>query len=228
MWEAVEELPTQDQNAVIGAICRLAFTGEQTELEGTSKYIFIAFRERVLKLCKRHKDNIMQTSCKHNVNIKEKKEEKEKKQKKKIESKEKCVCNSKSLYNNKLNNNIYINNNNELDTSIRISNTDLIEGTPTLSQEFDTLPNSKAKPANIEEVQIYIDQRGITSFTAQEWWDFYASKGWKIGRETMKDWKAAVRTWQYRKDPHEQPTQTEEVEDDFDRLARGEMPILRR
>jgi hypothetical protein len=25
--------------------------------------------------------------------------------------------------------------------------------------------------------------------------DFYESKGWKVGKEPMKDWKAAVRTW---------------------------------
>ena len=26
--------------------------------------------------------------------------------------------------------------------------------------------------------------------------DFYAAKGWMIGKNKMKDWKAAVRTWE--------------------------------
>ena len=29
--------------------------------------------------------------------------------------------------------------------------------------------------------------------------DLYSSKGWKIGKEPMKDWKAAVRTWEMRR-----------------------------
>jgi hypothetical protein len=28
--------------------------------------------------------------------------------------------------------------------------------------------------------------------------DFYESKGWMIGKNKMKDWKAAVRTWEKR------------------------------
>ena len=28
--------------------------------------------------------------------------------------------------------------------------------------------------------------------------DFYASKGWKVGNQPMKDWKACVRTWEQR------------------------------
>ena len=26
--------------------------------------------------------------------------------------------------------------------------------------------------------------------------DFYESKGWMVGKDKMKDWKAAVRTWE--------------------------------
>ena len=28
--------------------------------------------------------------------------------------------------------------------------------------------------------------------------DFYESKGWKVGNQPMKDWKASVRTWEQR------------------------------
>ena len=33
---------------------------------------------------------------------------------------------------------------------------------------------------------------------AQAFVDFYAAKGWKVGNAPMKDWKAAVRTWEKR------------------------------
>lgn len=48
-----------------------------------------------------------------------------------------------------------------------------------------------------EEVQAYCDERG-NGIDGQHFCDFYESKGWKIGKETMKDWKAAVRTWEQR------------------------------
>ncbi len=30
--------------------------------------------------------------------------------------------------------------------------------------------------------------------------DFYESKGWRIGKSPMKDWKAAMRTWENRRE----------------------------
>ncbi len=53
MWEAVSELPRKTQDEVLGALARLFFEGEQTELKGVSKSLFIAFRDRVLLSQKR-------------------------------------------------------------------------------------------------------------------------------------------------------------------------------
>jgi hypothetical protein len=36
---------------------------------------------------------------------------------------------------------------------------------------------------------------------AQQFVDFYESNGWKVGKNSMKDWKAAVRTWNKRHTP---------------------------
>lgn len=41
----------------------------------------------------------------------------------------------------------------------------------------------------------YAKEIGFTSLDAQGFCDFYESKGWKVGKTPMKDWKAAVRTW---------------------------------
>ena len=35
---------------------------------------------------------------------------------------------------------------------------------------------------------------------AERFCDFYASKGWMIGNQRMKDWRAAVRTWEKREE----------------------------
>lgn len=34
---------------------------------------------------------------------------------------------------------------------------------------------------------------------ADEFMDFYSSKGWIIGKNRMKDWQAAVRTWEIKR-----------------------------
>ena len=50
-------------------------------------------------------------------------------------------------------------------------------------------------PPSVEEVEQYCLERN-NSIDAQSFIDFYESKGWMIGKNKMKDWKAAVRTWE--------------------------------
>lgn len=59
--------------------------------------------------------------------------------------------------------------------------------TPTPSKRF-------VKPT-LEEVTVYCQERK-NNVNPQRFIDFYTSKGWKVGREPMKDWKACVRTWE--------------------------------
>lgn len=47
----------------------------------------------------------------------------------------------------------------------------------------------------VEEVQAYCAQRK-NGINPQHFVDYYESNGWKVGRNPMKDWKAAVRTWE--------------------------------
>jgi len=57
-------------------------------------------------------------------------------------------------------------------------------------------PRRFVKPT-AEEVEEYCTERG-NKVNAQNFVDFYESKGWKVGGSPMKDWKAAVRTWEQR------------------------------
>ena len=49
------------------------------------------------------------------------------------------------------------------------------------------------KPTSIE-VRCYADILGFP-LDAENFIDFYDSKGWLVGKNKMKDWKAAIRTW---------------------------------
>ena len=56
---------------------------------------------------------------------------------------------------------------------------------------------TRFSPPTVEEVSAYCKERK-NRVDAQRFVDFYASKGWKVGQNPMKDWKAAVRTWEQR------------------------------
>ena len=49
-------------------------------------------------------------------------------------------------------------------------------------------------PPTLENVIGYCQENGL-KIDAQRFIDFYESKGWMIGKNKMKDWKAAVRNW---------------------------------
>lgn len=49
-------------------------------------------------------------------------------------------------------------------------------------------------PPALEDVRSYILKMGY-SVDAERFFDFYESKGWMVGKNKMKNWQAAVRTW---------------------------------
>lgn len=70
-------------------------------------------------------------------------------------------------------------------------------------KEKDTLKGiQKEKPENkkfikptLAEVQVYCRERQ-NNVDAERWLDYYEANGWKVGKNPMKDWRAAVRTWE--------------------------------
>ena len=51
------------------------------------------------------------------------------------------------------------------------------------------------KKPSLEELELYCRERQ-NKVDIQKFFDFYESNGWKVGRNSMKDWKAAVRNWE--------------------------------
>jgi hypothetical protein len=50
-------------------------------------------------------------------------------------------------------------------------------------------------PPTLEEVRSYCAERK-NNVDAQRFVDYYTSNGWLVGKNKMKDWRAAVRTWE--------------------------------
>ena len=56
--------------------------------------------------------------------------------------------------------------------------------------------NKRFVPPTLEEVRSYCEEKGyLDKVNPERFIDFYESKGWMVGKNKMKDWKAAVRTW---------------------------------
>lgn len=66
-----------------------------------------------------------------------------------------------------------------------------------LKNEEKEKKESRARftPPTIEEVSCYCRERN-NGVIPEKWHNHYSSKGWMVGKNKMKDWKAAVRTWE--------------------------------
>jgi hypothetical protein len=53
------------------------------------------------------------------------------------------------------------------------------------------------KKPSIIEIQNYCIERN-NNIDCETFYDFYESKGWVVGKSTMKSWKACIRTWERR------------------------------
>lgn len=64
-------------------------------------------------------------------------------------------------------------------------------------KNINNIYNISFRPPSVQEVSEYCTERK-NSVNAEAFVDFYESKGWYIGKNKMKDWKSAVRTWERR------------------------------
>jgi hypothetical protein len=67
-----------------------------------------------------------------------------------------------------------------------------------------TKPSKRFTPPTVDEVREYCEERG-NSVNPQRFVDYYSSNGWMVGKNKMKDWKAAVRTWEQKEKSYGRP-----------------------
>ena len=74
----------------------------------------------------------------------------------------------------------------------------------------------------VDEVAEYIKEKGY-HFDAEDFVAFYESNGWKVGKNPMKNWKAACRTWEsnYKKQPPNKGISWTEVAKDIEEKLKG-------
>ncbi len=69
------------------------------------------------------------------------------------------------------------------------------------SAKSTTTKRKRFEKPTLSQITQYCLERN-NNVNAEQFYDYYESNGWKVGKNSMKDWKAAVRTWErseYRK-----------------------------
>lgn len=101
-----------------------------------------------------------------------------------------------------------------------------------IDKEKDKKSRGFVKPT-VEEVRAYCQERN-NNIDPERFVDFYEMKGWMIGKNKMKDWKAAVRTWEKRREgeqpndrvgrisPEDEEQRTREIDEQIRRNQSGE------
>ena len=88
------------------------------------------------------------------------------------------------------------------------NNTPKSENTP------KTEKKERFKAPTVEEVQEYCTERG-NNIDAQHFVDYYSARGWMLGKNHIKDWKACIRTWE-RNDSFKPQKHNEQPEKKYD------------
>ena len=78
---------------------------------------------------------------------------------------------------------------NHIDTD---TDTDTEKEKPTRSQA-----RARFVPPTVDQVRDYCTERGNT-INPEAFVDHYTANGWRVGKTPMKDWQAAIRTWEKR------------------------------
>lgn len=66
---------------------------------------------------------------------------------------------------------------------------------PIIPPKGEKKKTNRFVPPTIDEISEYCRERK-NNVNPEKFFDFYESKGWMVGKNKMKDWKAAVRTWE--------------------------------
>lgn len=159
-YEAIKEIPLEEQGVVYNAIYGYALDGIEPELSGIAKAIFLLVKPQIDANNNRYENGKKGGKPKANQN----------------ETKTEPKPNQDETE-TEPNENVNVN--------VNVNENDLKENT---KRKVFTKPT-------VEEVKAYCVERK-NNVNPDKFIDFYESKGWLIGKNPMKDWKACVRTWE--------------------------------
>lgn len=182
-YDALKELPAEEFRDIVLAVCAYALDGEETELSGVARAIFTLIRP-TLEVGRSKAENRSRTeqtliSAEQTGN----RPEQTKNKPEQTENKRKQTGNKPEQTRKEKEK--------EKEREKESENDSYCSPPPPSGPK-------RFVPPTLAEVQSYVAQRQ-SPVDPQGFIDFYASKGWMVGKTPMKDWKAACRnaeTWE--------------------------------
>ena len=182
-YDALKELPAEEYRAIVLAVCAYALDGEEPELSGVARAIFTLIRPTLeagrSKAETRSRAEQTSLSAEQTGN----RPEQTKNKPEQTQNKRKQTDNKPEQTRKEKEKEKEREKESENDSSCS-------PPPPSASKLF--------VPPTLAEVQSYMAERQ-SPVDPQGFIDFYASKGWMVGKTPMKDWKAACRnaeTWE--------------------------------
>ena len=180
-YDALKELPEEEFRAIVLAVCAYALDGEEPELSGVARAIFTLIRPtlEVGRSKAENRSRAEQTvlSAEQTGNrLEQTKNKPEQTQNKRKQTDNKPEQTRKEK---------------EKEREKESENDSYCSPPPPSGPK-------RFVPPTLAEVQSYVAERQ-SPVDPQGFIDFYASKGWMVGKTPMKDWKAACRnaeTWE--------------------------------
>ena len=184
-WEAIKDVDPPDQLAAYNAIFDYALDDISPNLTGAASAIFKLAKPQIDANNKRYENGKRGGRPKAKTKPSENQSETE----------------SEPNVNDNVNVNVNVNDKERDTPSITNDNTVITNDNRVINKRF--------APPSLEEVRAYCTERN-NNVDPEAFIDFYESKGWKVGNQTMKDWKASVRTWERRSrdKPTDKPKET--------------------
>ena len=182
-YDALKELPAEEFRDIVLAVCAYALDGEETELSGVARAIFTLIRP-TLEVGRSKAENRSRTeqtsiSAEQTGN----RPEQTKNKPEQTENKRKQTGNKPEQTRKEKEK--------EKEREKESENDSYCSPPPPSGPK-------RFVPPTLAEVQSYVAERQ-SPVDPQGFIDFYASKGWMVGKTPMKDWKAACRnaeTWE--------------------------------
>lgn len=189
-FDALES--TEEVGELILALFAFAKRGEVEQFTGALKMAFTMMTRTIARDSEK-----WEQECKNRSEAAVKRWEKEK---------SKVLYNSiqdntsyNALYNSITTTNSYADNSNKIiDNSNQILDNNISKGVSNETPPAKKSASKKFVKPSVDEIAEYIKEKQY-GINAQQFYDFYESKGWKVGNSGMKDWKAAVRNWEQRR-----------------------------
>lgn len=184
-WEAIKDVDPPDQLAAYNAIFDYAFDDISPDIKGAASAIFKLAKPQIDANNKRYENGKRGGRPKTKTKPSENQSETE----------------SEPNVNVNVNDNVNVNVNDKERDIPGITNDN------TVITNDSRVINKRFAPPSLEEVRAYCTERN-NNVDPEAFIDFYSSKGWKVGNQTMKDWKASVRTWERRSRDKPTPKET--------------------